>query len=61
VEEAGAKVEAHLRGAEPREAQALYAAIGDAIHSVPARDAQGWFSDRARYVDSNIRRDGPQL
>jgi transposase len=36
VEEAGAKVKAHLRAVEPREAQAVYAPIDNAIRTVSA-------------------------
>ena len=61
VEEAGAKIKAHLRGANPRTVDALYAAMHDAIGAVTRRDARGWFADRAGYLAERTKRVGPVL
>lgn len=61
VEEAGAKVKAALRAANPRTVEALYCAMGHAIGSVTADDAKGWFSHRASYLDSSSTPTGPPL
>ena len=50
IEEAGAKVKAHLRAEEPRTRHALYDAMGTALRSVTAQDARGWFRHRAHVV-----------
>ncbi len=50
VEEAGAKVKAAVRAANPRTVDALYAALVDAVHAVTPEDAAGWFADRAAYL-----------
>lgn len=57
VEEAGAKIKAYVRGREPRRLGDLYDAIDEAIGKVTARDARGWFSDRARYLSSRTKPD----
>ena len=50
VEEAGAKVKAYVRGANPRTLAALYEALVAAVHAVTSQDARGWFRDRAAYL-----------
>ena len=43
IEKMWSKVKAHLRATEARTLPALEAAIAQALQSVTARDAQGWF------------------
>lgn len=43
VENCGAKVKTLVRGEAPRTRQAIYAAMGRALHRVTSRDARGWF------------------
>ena len=50
VEEAGAKVKALVRGANPRTIKNLCTALVDAVHAVTPADAAGWFADRAAYL-----------
>ena len=61
VEEAGAKVKAYVRGREPRELEDLYDALDDAIGTVTAKDARGWFSNRAPYLAERPKRESPPL
>jgi transposase len=61
VEEAGAKVKAYVRGKNPRSRKALYRALDDAVRVVTARDAHGWFSERARYLFASTSRVRPPL
>lgn len=61
VEEAGSKVKAIVRGAEPRRVRALYRTINRAIGSVSSHDARGWFSHRAWYLDARNRPVRPPL
>ncbi len=50
VEEAGSKIKAHVRGANPRTLPALYEALRKALAAVTPKDARGWFSHRAAYL-----------
>ena len=49
VEECGSKIKQVVRGLEPRTRQDVDAAIGKAFGRVTAKDARGWFRDRAFY------------
>jgi transposase len=44
IEQMWSKVKGHLRKVKPREVDALIAAIGDALRTITAEDAQAWFS-----------------
>lgn len=44
IEQMWSKVKGHLRKVKPRDVDALIAAIGDALRTVTAEDAQAWFS-----------------
>lgn len=61
VEEAGSKVKALIRGSNPRDLEALYESMVAAVQSVTARDARGWFSDRANYLAMRTKSVGPPL
>lgn len=61
VEEAGANIKEHVRGANPRTFEALIDAIGEANATVTSRDACGWFADRASYLSARTGSVGPPL
>jgi transposase len=44
IEQMWSKIKAYLRKVKPRDVDALIAAIGDALRTITAEDAQGWFS-----------------
>jgi transposase len=44
IEQMWSKVKGHLRKVKPRDVDALIAAIGDALRTITAEDAQAWFS-----------------
>jgi transposase len=43
IEQMWSKVKAYLRKVKARDVDALIAAIGDALRSITAKDAQGWY------------------
>jgi len=43
IEHMWSKIKAYLRKVKPRDVDALIKAIGDALRTVTAEDAQGWF------------------
>lgn len=55
VEQCGSKVKEALRAAQPRTVDALVGAMGNALHSVTASDARGWF-ERVGYIHPRRRR-----
>lgn len=61
VEEAGAKVKAYVRGRDPRALEDLYDALDDAIGTVTAKDARGWFDHRAGYLATRTKSVGRPL
>jgi hypothetical protein len=49
IEQAGSKVKAAVRAAEPRAIKAVYEAVGDALGTITRHDTRGWF-EHAGYV-----------
>lgn len=43
IEQMWSKIKAYLRKVKPRDVDALIAAIGDALRTITAEDAHGWF------------------
>lgn len=43
IEQMWSKVKAYLRKVKPREVDALVVTIGEALRTITAEDAQGWF------------------
>src|SRR5262249_36980601 len=43
IEPMWSKIKAYLRKVKPRDVDALIAAIGEALRTITAEDAQGWF------------------
>jgi transposase len=50
IEEMYSKVKGALRSAAARTTEAVYAAMGTALHDVSSGDILGWFGDRAAYA-----------
>ena len=50
IEEMISKVKGSLRSAAARTKEAVYAALGSALHDVTLQDISGWFQDRAAYA-----------
>jgi transposase len=50
IEEMISKVKGSLRSAAARTNEAVYAALGSALHDVTLQDISGWFQDRAAYA-----------
>lgn len=44
IEQMWSKIKAYLRKVKPRDVDGLITAIGDALRTVTADDAQGWFA-----------------
>ena len=61
VEEAGSKVKAHVRAANPRTLDALYEALREGVAAVTPHDARGWFAHRAGYLSDCAQPTGPPL
>jgi hypothetical protein len=50
IEEMFSKVKEALRSAAARTTDAIYVAIGPALHDVSPQDILGWFQSRAAYA-----------